>query len=599
MPPVLRSRFFLGAVIVLAIVLCYKPAMQAGFVWDDDLLVTENPLVKGADSLPYVWGTSAATDYTPLTITAFWLEWRLWSDNAAGYHLVNILLYALSALLLWRVLERLGIPGAWLGALLFAVHPVNVASVAWIAELKNALSLPFYLGAIGCFLRFLEMRRITPYLFALLAASCAVLSKGSTVILPLVLFLCIWWKQRRVPRADLLALIPFFLISAAVALITIHFQSRVIGAGATQGPLAARIARAGHAIWFYLGKDIWPLHLCAVYPKWPLDNGIPFLLAGVLALILWFGRSRWGRGPFFAWAYFITALLPVLGVLNMSFLDQAYVADWWQQLALPAVVALIAAGLATGWLRAPRAGRAALAVAVTGIVLFLGARTWSEASGFESMESHCRRTLACNPDAWTAHNNLGSVLSSQGHLEEAAHEYQAALRLKPSDSSSHSNLGTVYARLNHLDDAIAEYHSALNLAPDNAKFWFNLGNALRATRQNDKAADAFSHAIDYNVTDRLWTAPRYEMGSVLLELGRPREAGQQAEVIVKLDPAAISGHYLMARAAAAIGRYDVGAAEAANALEIARRAGQEKTIRQMQDALDACKAGRVPVAPDL
>jgi len=597
-PPPLRSRLFLGACIVIAVALCYIPAMGAGFVWDDDLLVTENPLIQGADSLPYVWASSAATDYTPLTTTVFWLQWRLWSDNAAGYHLVNILLHALSALLLWRVLERLAVPGAWLGALLFAIHPVNVASVAWIAELKNALSLPFYLAAIASFLRFLEVRKAAPYLLALLAAACALLSKGSTVILPVILLLCAWWKQPRVTRSDLLALLPFFPLSGVAALVTIHFQSRVIDIGVIPAPLPARIARAGHAIWFYLGKDIWPLHLCAIYPKWPLDMSfLSLVLAAALALVLWFGRGRLGRGPFFAWACFLTALLPVLGVLNMTFLDQAWVADWWQQLALPAVAALFASVVATLWQRTPSPfRRAALGLLVACIIFFLGARTWIEASGYESMETHCLRTLAANPDAWTAHNNLGAVRSSQGRLDDAAREYQAALRLKPSDSSAHSNLGIVFARLHRFDLAIAEYHAALAVAPDNAKIWFNLGNSLRAQRRNDEAIQAFSHAIDNNAR---WTAPRYEMGTILLELGRTAEAGRQAQTIVALDPATISGHYLLARAAAAIGRFDIAAPEAARALDIARQTGQEKTIHQMQAALDACKAARLPPAPDL
>ncbi len=594
----LRSRILLGACLVLAAVLCYIPAMRAGFVWDDDLLVTENPLVKGADSLPYVWASAAATDYTPLTTTAFWLQWRLWRDNATGYHLVNILLHALSALLLWRVLARLAIPGAWLGALLFAVHPVNAASVAWISELKNDLSLAFYLAAIAAYLRFLDVRKAPPYFLALLAAACALLSKGSTVILPIVLLLCAWWKLRRVARADFLALIPFVLLSGMAALVTIHFQSRVIDTGVLPTPLPARILRAGHALWFYLGKDLWPLHLCAVYPKWTPDHSVlPLLLASLLTLLLWLGRGRIGRGPFFAWACFVTALLPVLGLLNMTFLDQAWVADWWQQLALPAVTALFAAGVATVWHRASSpARRAGVGLFVAGIAIFLGARTWSEASGYESMEIFCRRTLAGNPDSWTAHNNLGDVFNSQGRLDEAAREYQAALRLKPSNASAHSNLGIVFARLRRYDEAIAEYRAALRGVPESPKVWFNLGNALRAEQRNDEAIEAFSRTIDENAR---WTAPRYEMGTILLDQGRAVEAGRQAQTIVALDPGAISGHYLLARAAAAIGRFDVAATEAGAALGIARGAGQEKPIARMQAALDACKAGRLPAAPEL
>jgi len=591
------SPYLLGACLVLAAFLCYIPAVGAGFVWDDDLLVTENPLVKGADSLPYIWASAAATDYTPLTTTAFWLQWRLWGDNPAGYHLVNILLHALGAILLWRVLSRLAIPGAWLGALLFAVHPVNVASVAWIAELKNALSLPFYLAAIGSYLRFLETRSVRPYLLALAAAACALLCKGSTVILPVVLLLCAWWKQPRITRREALPLLPFFLLSCTTAIVTIRFQARVIDTGVVPIPLASRIARAGHAIWFYLGKDLCPVALCPIYPKWPLDHSfLPLVAAAFLAWALWIGKKRWGRGPLFAWAYFITALLPVLGLLNMTFLDQAWVADWWQQLALPAVTAVAGAVFAGLWRSAQPSRQSALGVTIGCVVLLLGAQTWSEASSYESMETLCRRALAANPDAWSAHNNLGDVLNSEGQLNEAAREYEAALRLKPTDSSAHSNLGIVYARLGHLGPAIAEYHSALAEAPDSPKIWFNLGNALRAAHRNPDAIDAFSHAID---EDARWITPRYEMGTILLELNRPAEAGRQAETIVHLDPTALSGHYLLARAAAAIGRYDAAIPEATTALEIARRGGEQKTISQMQDALDACKAGRLPAAPEL
>jgi len=596
-PAFLRSRFFLGACLIAAVVICYSPAMSAGFVWDDDLLVTENPLVHGADSMPYVWASSAATDYTPLTTTAFWLQWRLWGDNAAGYHLVNILLQALSALLLWRVLSRLAVPGAWLGALLFAIHPVNVSSVAWIAELKNALSLPFYLTAIASFLRFLERRGEGDYVLALLAAACALLAKGSTVILPVILLLCLWWRQRRVAWKDLFLLIPFAVLSGVAALVTIHFQSRVIDPTVAPVPLEVRIARAGDAIWFYLAKDLWPAHLCAVYPKWPLTGSlVPLSLAGALALLLWLAPGRIGRGPLFAWACFVTALLPVLGIANMTYLDQAYVADWWQQLALPAIAALVAAAAATLWQRyRSTANRGAIASVCVAIVLSLGAQTWSEAGSYDSMETHCLRTLAVNPNAWIAHNNLGGVYSAEGRLNDAAAEFQAALRLKPADSSAHLNLGVIHARQGHYDDAIAEYRASLRLQPDSDKAWFDLGNALRVTQHSGEAIDAYSHAIDENAR---WTAPRYQLGCLYMDMGRAPDAGRQAQVIVGLDPGGISGHYLLARAAAAIGRFDVATTEASSALDIAQASGQAEVIRRMQAVLGACQARQLPPAPD-
>jgi tetratricopeptide (TPR) repeat protein len=210
------------------------------------------------------------------------------------------------------------------------------------------------------------------------------------------------------------------------------------------------------------------------------------------------------------------------------------------------------------------------------------------------MEVHCRRTLAENPNAWIAHNNLGGVLSAEGKLDEAAAEFQSALVLKPTDSSAHSNLGVIYARQHRYDDAIAQYHAALSVERDSPKVWFNLGNALHAERRNAEAVDAFDRAIDDNAR---WTAARYEKGTILLEMGRAAEAGHEAQAIVAIDPAGISGHYLLARAAAAIGRFDAATSEAEAALEIARNSGQADVIQRMQSVLDACKAGQIPPAP--
>jgi tetratricopeptide (TPR) repeat protein len=346
-----------------------------------------------------------------------------------------------------------------------------------------------------------------------------------------------------------------------------------------------------------LGKDIWPVGLCAIYPKWPLDlNFLPLGAIALTGVLFWVCRERWGRGFFFAWGLFLCALLPVLGLVNMSFLDQAYVADWWQQLALPAVTAL---GGAAFWLLITRDNRAARYLSLFGLgagAVALALLTSQQVRAYHSMGNLCRRTLALNPGAWTAHNNLGNVLLSTGRNAEAAAQYETALALKPADPEAHSNLGVAYAKLGRPADAIAQYRAALAILPDDAKAWFNLGNLLRAQQDNAGALDALTHAVDANGR---WLAARYELGTALLDQGRAREAGRQAETILHIDPMAISGHYLMARAAAAIGRFDVAADAASKALEIAREAGDAKRIQQMQEALDACKAGRVPAVPEL
>ena len=588
-----RLPVLLGLGLVLAVFLCYIPAIGAGFVWDDDLLVTENPLVKNADSLPYIWATAAATDYTPLTSTVFWLQWHLWGDNATGYHVINILFHALSALLLWRLLARLDIPGAWLGALLFAVHPVNAASVAWIAELKNSLSLPFYLASVTATLHYTETRKASAALLAITAAACAFLCKGSTVILPLILMLCVWWRNGRGAVRVILPIVtdrrrcggrnhsfsgPCHRSRGSSSSACGAFRPRRPGdlVLSRQGSMACR-SRA------HLSKVDRRSHVHAP------------AAAVALTAVLWVGRGRWGRGPFFAWAGFALPLLPVLGIIDMSFLDQAWAADWWQQLALPAMASTAGAIFAIGWrCMQGQPQRIAIAVLAASAALFLGSRTWAEASAYQSMESLCRRALASNPDAWSAHNNLGDVFSAEGRLDDAAVEYRMALRIKPGNSSAHSNLGVILTREGRLDEAISEYRAALAIEPGSPKGWFNLANALRTSDRNAEALDAFGKAID---EDARWIAPRYELGSLLLDLNQPAQAGRQAETIVHLDPTSLSGHYLLGRAAAGVGRFDVATAEMRTAIDIAGQGADQATIARLRAALAACAAGRIPAAP--
>jgi tetratricopeptide (TPR) repeat protein len=566
----------------------YFPALHAGFVWDDDLFITDNPLVKNPDGLRYIWFSSASADYAPLTLTAFWFEWRLWADNATGYHLVNILLNAAGALLVWRVLEKLAVPGAWLAAILFAVHPVNAASVAWIAERRNTLSLLFYLLSISMFLDFHAQKKRADYALSLAFFACALFSKGSVVMLPFVLLGCVWWRTGKITRSDLIRVVPFFVLAALLALVTIHFQSRVIEPGTQPSSFTFRLVRAGEAVWFYVGKVVFPINLCAIYPKWPirpeaLVSYVPGLLAAALLLVFWSRRKSWGRPFLFAWGYFLVTLFPALGFIGMTFMDQAYVADWWQQISMIGLIALIAAGIARAGVAIGKNARPFFQAATAAFVLLLGGLTWSEAATYESMETHCRRTLARNPDAWSAHNNLGTVLSSDGRLDEAIVHYEAALRLKPSDGGAHNNLGTVFARRGRYDEAIAQYRSAIAIRADDASAHFNLGNSLHALHRDREALQSYTHALD--ISPR-WPAPRSQVIEIFMEDGNFADAREQAGVLLSQNPDSISARFLIARALAGEGKFADATTEARAALELARRAGQEKIAAEIQSAID-------------
>jgi len=275
------------------------------------LLVDKNPLVTGKLNLFSIW---FQTDF-PLTLTAFWLQWLAWGKSAAGYHVVNVLLHALSAVLVWRVLLRLKIPGAWLGAALFAVHPLCVASAAWISELKNTLSLVFYLLSAVLYLdseskvsslnskvpelepntgetstsATLDFRPWTldaRYWCSLAAFLLALLSKTSTVMLPAALLACAWWRRGQVTKRDAIRLAPFFILALGFGILTVWFQKHQAMAGVavqTEG-FAGRLAGAARAVWFYIGKALWPWRLNMIYPHWAIDPAKP--LAWVPLLLL-------------------------------------------------------------------------------------------------------------------------------------------------------------------------------------------------------------------------------------------------------------------------------------------------------------------------
>src|ERR1051326_1763170 len=256
-----QKRIFAAGLLLLLTIVSYGPAFHAGFIWDDDTSLTANPLIKSVSGLRQIWFSTKPYDYFPLTFTSFWVEWRLWGMNPTGYHIINVLLHASSAVLLWRVLLRLRVPAAWFAAAIFAVHPICVASVAWIAERKNTLSMFFCLLSALWFLKSIECRvssdksKKAPlpspfYWLSLVAFAFALLSKTSVVTLPLVLILCVWWIERKkdisksqvsnleshppsalhalrstLHAVRLSSLLPFFALSFLFGLLTVWFQT--------------------------------------------------------------------------------------------------------------------------------------------------------------------------------------------------------------------------------------------------------------------------------------------------------------------------------------------------------------------------------------
>jgi hypothetical protein len=341
-------------VLIAAIALAYWPSLRGDFIWDDDALVTRNALVQAPDGLYRIWFTREAVDYWPVTNTSFWLEWRVWGMNALGYRVVNVVLHTINAILIWIILRKLKIPGAFLAALLFAVHPVNVESVAWIAQRKNTLSMCLFLLSILCYVR--EPSRATDmrkrpgiwYVLSVLFFVLAMLAKGSVVVLPAVLLLIVWWIHRRITRRDFLMMMPYFIIGAGLTWVNIWFQTRGTQQIIRNANIMERIVAAGAIVWFYLYKALLPIQLAFVYPQWNVAprNVLWWLpLTGLLAvsMVLFRWRNRpTGRALLFAWTFYCVALVPVLGFVDVYFMKYSLVADHYQYVAIIGVVSPIA-----------------------------------------------------------------------------------------------------------------------------------------------------------------------------------------------------------------------------------------------------------------
>ena len=451
-------------------VIAYLPVWWAGYLWDDDTVFTHNPCVIGPLGLKEIWTTNAA-DICPMTLTTFWVEHALWGLAPLPYHLVNVLFHAAGAVALWRVLRRLRVPGAWLGAALWALHPVQVDSVAWVTEMKNTESGLFFLLTILFFIAGLENRSRWGYALTLLLAALAITSKSSTIVLPLVLLLCAWWLKGRCSGRDVIRVAPIFLMSLAAGLVSIWTQ-KLAGAGDPQWARGwpERLATAGDVIWFYLGKLIWPRPLMTIYPRWQVDAAsvvsyLPSLAVLIALAFLWSRREAWTRAVFFAAGYFVLALVPVLGFVDLSFFPHSFVADHFQYLASMGPLALAAAGLVRlegTTLPAPPWLRASLGA---GLLLVLGVVSWQRAGVYQDEDTLWSDTLAKNPACWVGYNNYGVVLSEKGEKDAAIANFQKSVELNPNYTAAQNNLGFALAERGDLDGAMIHFQQALRTNP--------------------------------------------------------------------------------------------------------------------------------------
>jgi type IV pilus biogenesis/stability protein PilW len=576
-----------GALIVLLVCLAYFPALRGGFVWDDDSWTTGIiSLLRDPSGLRLIWfQPTALQQYYPLTATTFWLDYQLWNFWTTPYHVENVLLHALAALLFWRLLLRLQVPGAWLASALFALHPVMVESVAWITERKNVLSLALYLGALLAYLRYaqgvasgtrmpgevpaggtkagnstLDTRHSTLfYSLAFVLFLGALLAKTTTFSLPAVVLLIGWWRCGQIRwRTDVLPTLPFFALAVGLCAVTAWLEKYHVGAQGSDFDLTfpQRCLVAGRAFWFYLGHLFWPVKLCFVYPRWQPDPGsgwqwlYPVAAIGAL-FTLWLARERMGRGPATALFYFVGTLFPVLGFMNAYGMLYSFVWDHWVYLSALGIIVLVAALVVrmAETLRTPAVvyGFAAIVLPVLALL------TWRQAGMYADKETLWRDTLAKNPDCWLACNNLGTAYAEKGRFEEAIGNFREAIRINPNSAVTRYNLGNAFAAQGRWDEAIENYRQAIQINPDYRDALNDLGAALAAQGRWEEAVENFRRAIRIkpNFADAL-----NNLGEALLHLGRLDEAIGNFRQAIRIKPNFAAARYNLGVALAAQGRWE-------------------------------------------
>ena len=556
-PPVWKRDWFWGVLLIAGTLAAYWPALSGKFIWDDDSWTTSiEGLLRDFSGLCALWRhPSALQQYYPLAGTTFWLDYHLWGLWTLPYHVENVALHAGAALLFWQLLRRLEVPGAWLAAGIFALHPVMVESVAWITERKNVLSLVFFLSSLLAYGRFAAFwegtndsaapRRWGAYALAFVLSFCAMLSKTTTFSLPAVIVLIGWWKRGSLQwKKDMLPTLPFFAVAIGQGLTTLWLEMNHVGA---KGPDFAttfpeRCLVAGRAFWFYIGKLIWPANLCFVYPHWKLDvASLGQWFYPVTALVVlysfWRLRKRIGRGPAAGAFFFVGTLFPLLGFMNAYGMRYAFVWNHWVYLPSLGLIALATALVVRGTDHFHQ-GFVFKGLAVV-VLLVLMVLTRRECKTYTDLETLWRTTIVRNPGCWMAHNNLGDVFDRKGQTDEAIHQFQEAIRLKPDYAEAHKNFGNALLKQGRLDKAIGQYKEAIRLDPDYTRAHNNLGTALEKKGRLDEAVEQYKKAIEIEPD---YAEAHYNLGNTLGQKGQLDEAVSQYREAIRLKPGDAEAH---------------------------------------------------------
>jgi tetratricopeptide (TPR) repeat protein len=475
----------LASLLACVVLIAYLPSLNGSFIFDDKTYVPP-PDNRNWSGLYHIWSKLGTTpQYYPATFTALWFEQRIWGDWLIGYHFTNVAEHTIAAWLIILLLRRLDVPGATLAGFIFALHPICVESVAYIAEEKNTLSLLLSLVAILLYLSFDSTRRLLTYVGATLIYMLALLCKTVVATTPGVLLVIIWWKYGRLgSRKDFLPLFPWLIIGGVAGMFSGWVEKKYCGAEGDDFviPFVNRVLIAGEDIWFYLGKIVWPAKLTYIYPRWTVNSSewweycFPISLV-VIGFCLCF-LAKLIRWPLAVFLIFIGSLFPVLGFWNIFYFSYSFVADHFQYFAMPAIIVPISAGIHIVAIKKNIFQKCAIAAYIC-IPVTLGILTWMQNDIYQDEDTIFQDTIRKNPSCWLAHCDLGLNLVNKGFVSEGLDHLQFAARLNPDSAEIHNNLGLALMLVPGSADAgLSQFEQALRIWPNFGPTQKNLAHAL-------------------------------------------------------------------------------------------------------------------------
>jgi tetratricopeptide (TPR) repeat protein len=522
-------------IIVFTGLFVYVPAFHGDWLWDDDQEITQNALLPDPNGLVKIWQGESGADYLPLKSTVQWVYFQFFKADRTAWHILNVVLHLVNALLFWRVLARLGVRQAWLGGLLFSIHPILVESVAWVSELKNTLSLPFLLLAMLTWISYEEKGRARDYIFTIVLYLMAILCKSAVIMFPCVLVLYSWWRSMQPDRQEtefrspflkgvvedllgifadfkkegilsttfwtgLIASLPFFAISAIFAWVTIHFQhGRAIGSETIPvGDMLSRTEIAGYSVWFYISKIIAPFGLLPIYERWVPQPWMLIAWPALAAVIfgLWTQRKTWGSHALLGFGFFLVNLFPIIGFIKMSYMRITWAADHFLYLPALGLIGLAAAGVGLLYERSKRHNQSLLAGIGAVVLAALAVCAHGYAGVFANEYEMWTHTLKHNPNAWQAHSRLGKVMIERGDNDKAFYHISESVRLRPDLAETHNNYGAMLEKKGDINGAIEQLRMAVERAEDINIYKINLASLLVRVNRHQEGAEIYKKLLE-------------------------------------------------------------------------------------------------------